>query len=156
MTTLKACSDNRKGGFMCAYSRPAAAALLLFLTLPLCSGCTIEEAEQNLQTGRDATLTLTPAVPIQFKWIPAAITGLTTVALGVLAAIKERRRGNKMKKAILTKAKQIDKLITANNPITPKTKNTITTFMKKHTADANPETTTDLHYFDAVRKEFVS
>lgn len=119
------------------------------------SGCTPDEAEQNLEKTQELTAKITPYVPTTHTWIPSGISALCALGLSIVKILKERRETQKMKSAIVTKSDQIDKLILSVKAASDNPGNVVTKFMKTDTRTRTPEEKCHLNHFDAVRKNLL-
>jgi len=128
--------------------------LLLLLSFVI-TGCTLEDAERNILSTQKFTEKYGQHAPAGYRWIPAGISGVCTLALGIIGIVKERRRNSKMKNAINAKADQIDKLIISADAQTDNPGNIITKFMKTDTRARTPGEKKSLNHFDAIRKGYV-
>ena len=127
-------------------------ALLLSLCALGITGCTIEDAERNTLSAQKFAVKYGHLAPAGYRWIPAGISGICTLALGILGLVRERRKGMKMKDAILTKSDQIDKLILSAGMNKENPGNVVTTFMKNDTRSRSPKEKSCLNHFDQIRK----
>lgn len=116
------------------------------------SGCDANTARENVTSVQQLSENMQHVVPADYSWIPAGITGVCTLALGILAFLKERRKSNILKSAIVTKADQIDKLILSAAAQTENPGNVVTKFMKADTRLRDFADKKHLNTFDAVRK----
>lgn len=118
-------------------------------------GCSLEDAETNLEGIQKLSSSTTPYVPAEHTYIPAGISALATAALAVVRILKERRMTNRMKEAIKAKAKQVDILIASPGNPDPEKDNGIKKFLRADAANADAPTRAALADFDLARKGII-
>ena len=130
------------------------ALICLVSSLAVFAGCSLEDAKKNTLSARKFTEKYGDLAPAGYRWIPAGLSGLLTLALGIIGITKERRKGKQMKNAIITKADQIDKLILSADAQKDNPGNVVTNFMKIDTRKRPIEEKKCLSEFDAIRKGY--
>lgn len=126
--------------------------LSISATLLFTSGCTEEEVietSEQVSTIAGRLLVVTPPAAAPFL---ALIGALASTVGASVAALSQFKKARKMKKAIIAKADQIDKVIIATKGNPSPDKQPVLDFLKADMRLANGDRLKSLNDFDGVRK----
>lgn len=122
-------------------------AILLFT-----AGCDQTQVEKTSKQVSATAAKLSGVAPPSISLILTAIATISAAVGATTTAIRECREKIKMKKAIIAKADQIDKIIIATQANSEKKESPVLDFMKADMRVATPSRKKDLNVFDTVRK----
>lgn len=129
--------------------------IMLSAVLVFVSGCTEEEMITASERVSATSAKLSAVTPAPFNFILAAISAIAGAVPPVALAIRECRRKNQMKKAIIEKGNQVDKIILASKGNPEEGKSTVLDFFKSDMRLATGDRLKALNDFDKVRKGYL-
>lgn len=128
--------------------------VILFFTAILSSGvgCSLTQVEKISQKVSDSAEKLSVAAPPSIKPILTAIAAMSALIASTTTAIIQYQEKIKMRKAIVAKADQIDKVILASTGNPDPEKKPILDFLRADMRLATGSRKSALNHFDKVRK----